>query len=190
MGIKEVDIVLQLNDGDKKAFKCVFDSYYKTICLFVQKYISDSDYAEDIAQDVFITIWEKKLQFENLNALRSYLYRTARNKAINVLEHENVKKGYQSNAQTEYETDDFFNQNFVQQETQRLLLKMLDSLSPRAREILYLQLEGFKNQEIADQLNISVYTVKNHKAVAYRFLKEKLKNLIFLILLIGDFISM
>nr|WP_319272189.1 RNA polymerase sigma-70 factor [uncultured Draconibacterium sp.] len=181
----QFEAILRLEKGDRDAFKIVFDTYYKSICLFIGKYITDPDQVEDIAQDVFVTIWEKKIRFENCSAFKSYLYQTAKNKSLNLLEHEAVKKGYQEKAILDQKTtDDFYNLNFIENETQRLIHKTLKDLPPRAREILTMQLEGFKNNEIADKLQISVYTVKNHKASAYRYLKENLKLVDILVLII------
>ncbi len=170
---------LQLVSGERITLQQVFDTYYKSICLFIQKFIHDPDDAKDIAQDVFICVWEKKVSFSNLHLLKCYLYQTARNKALNALEHEKVKKRYLENIITELNSEDFFVKNYIEQETRRMILKLLDILPPRAREILFLQLEGYKNQEIAEKLKISVYTVKNHKAVAYKILKENLKTITF-----------
>ena len=172
----QFEAILRLEEGDRDAFKIVFDTYYKSICLFIGKYIADLDQVEDIAQDVFVSIWEKKLRFENCSAFKSYLYQTAKNKSLNLLEHEAVKKGYQEKEiQNQKATDDFYNRNFIENETQRLIHATLKELPPRAREILSMQLEGFKNNEIAEKLKISVYTVKNHKASAYKYLKENLR---------------
>ncbi len=177
----ETDILLNISKGDKTAFKYVFDTYYKSICLFIQKYIKDAEQSEDIAQDVFINIWEKKIKFLSPIALKAYLYQAAKNKALNVIEHEKVKKNYKEKVNTNLKSENFFYQNFIELETQRLIIQTVDKLPPRAREILYLNLEGYKNKEIAEQLGISVNTVKNHKATAYKFLKENLKDLILLI---------
>ncbi|WP_321348500.1 RNA polymerase sigma-70 factor [uncultured Draconibacterium sp.] len=172
----QFEAILRLEKGDRDAFKIVFDTYYKSICLFIGKYITDPDQVEDLAQDVFVSIWEKKLPFENLSAFKSYLYQTAKNKSLNLLEHEAVKKGYREKAiRDQKTTDNFYNLNFIENETQRLIYKTLKDLPPRAREILIMQLEGFKNDEIAEKLQISVYTVKNHKASAYKYLKQNLK---------------
>ncbi len=180
----EPNILLKMSKGNKAAFKQVFDTYYKSICLFIKKYINDADQSEDICQDIFIKIWEKKLHFKNSLALKAYLYQAAKNKAINALEHESVKKGYQEKVKSDNKSDGFFYQNFIEQETNRLILETINKLPPRAKEILQLNLEGYKNQEIADQLGISVNTVKNHKATAYQFLKENLKELILLFIII------
>ena len=176
----ESEILLKMSHGDKTAFKQVFNTYYKSICLFIQKYIQDPDQSEDIAQDVFIKIWEKKINFLSPIALKAYLYQAAKNKALNVIEHEKVKKGYQDRVKTDLKSESFFYQNFIELETQRLIIETIEKLPPRAREVLSLNLEGYKNKEIAERLGISVNTVKNHKATAYKFLKENLKDLILL----------
>lgn len=182
--MRENDLIVQLNNGNQEAFKQVFDTYYKTICLFIRKYIPDLDQAEDLAQDVFLNIWEKKLQFASISAFRAFLYQSARNKAINILEHQKVKKDYQNKTTLDCCTEDFFHTNYIENETQRLILKALNDLSPRAREIIYMQLDGMKNHEIAEKLNISVYTVKNHKAAAYKQLRENFQKIIILFVLV------
>lgn len=178
----ESEILLKLSKGDKPAFKIVFDTYYKSLSLFIQKIILDAEQAEDIAQEVFIKIWEKKILFANTLALKAYLYQAAKNKALNVIEHEAVKKRYQDRNLNVENTENFFFQNFIEQETNRLILQAINKLPPRAKEVLYLSLEGHKNQEIADQLQISINTVKTHKASAYKFLKENLKDICLLII--------
>ncbi|MFN2314252.1 MAG: RNA polymerase sigma-70 factor [Bacteroidales bacterium] len=175
---------LQLVNGEEITLKSVFDTYYKSICIFIQKFVHDPDEAKDIAQDVFICVWERNVSFSNLHLLKCYLYQTARNKALNALEHETVRKRYLENIVTDPGSEDFFVKNYIERETQRMVLKLLDILPPRAREILFLQLEGYKNQEIAEKLKISVYTVKNHKAAAYKTLKENLKKVVLLLLII------
>lgn len=173
----ERELLLQISTGDKEAFKVIFDTYYKSICLFIQKYIFDEAQSEDIAQEVFIKVWEKKIVFENSLVFRAYLYQSAKNRALNVIEHETVKKRYQKKIILEQSSENFFVQNFIEQETSRLMLKAIDELPPKARQILHLKLAGYKNKEIADQLKISINTVKNHKAFAYKYLKANLKDL-------------
>lgn len=168
------EVLHKLSRGEKLAFKQVFETYYKSIYLFIRKYIVYDKQAEDIAQEVFLKIWERKLSFPNALALKSYLYQTAKNSALNALQHEAVKKRYQEKVLAELGSDDYFYENYIEQETHRLLLQNIEKLTPRAKEILYLNLEGFKNQEIADKLGITISTVKSHKALAYKFLKDKL----------------
>lgn len=182
MRIMESEILLKLSKGDKSAFKLIFDTYYKSLSLFIQKIILNAEQSEDIAQEVFIKIWEKRILFSNTLALKAYLYQAAKNKALNVIEHEAVKKRYQDRILYVEKTENFFFQHFIEQETNRLIMHTVDKLPPRAKEVLYLNLEGHKNQEIADHLQISINTVKTHKASAYKFLKENLKDISLLII--------
>jgi len=176
----ETEILIKLSNGEKTAFKDVFDIYYSSICLFIKKYNFDIEQAEDIAQEVFIKIWEKKILFPNSLAFKSYLYQTAKNLALNALQHEAVKKRYLEQYTCNLESENFFFQNFIEQDSYRLIIEAIDKLNPRAKEILYLNLDGFKNQEIADLLGISINTVRAHKVSAYKFLKMNLKDLVLL----------
>lgn len=174
----KTEILLKLSKGDKAAFKVVFDTYYKSICLFIQKYNLDIEQAEDIAQEVFIKIWEKKILFTNSMAFRAYLYQAAKSRALNALAHEDVKSRYQEKMIYDRESENFFFHNYIEQETHRLILQSFEKLPPRGREILCLSLFGYQNQEIADKLKITISTVKTHKASAYKFLKENRKDLL------------
>lgn len=170
----DTKVLYKMSKGDKLAFKQVYETYYKSIYLFVRKYIIDEKQTEDIAQEVFIKIWETKLYYPNSLAFKSYLYQTAKNCALNSLAHEEVKKRYQEKVLSEQETDDYFHDNYIEQETYRLIFQYIDKLPSRQKEILYLNLEGYKNQEIANKLGITLSTVKSHKATAYKFLKDNL----------------
>jgi RNA polymerase sigma-70 factor (ECF subfamily) len=176
----ESEILLKLSKGDKSAFRYIFDAYYKSVCLFIQKVIRDPDLSQDIAQEIFLKIWEKKLFFPNSVALKSYLFQAAKNRSINAINHLGVRKKYYDSSFSPEKSDNFFIQNYIEQETKRLIIKTVGKLPQRAREVLYMSLDGHKNQEIANGLNISIHTVKAHKAFAYKFLKENLKDLIFL----------
>jgi RNA polymerase sigma-70 factor (family 1) len=177
----ESEILLKLSKGDKSAFKYIFDAYYKSVCLFIRKVINDPDLSEDIAQEIFIKIWEKRLFFPNSVALKSYLYQAAKNKSINAINHKEVKRKYFNNNQNTDLSDNFFIRNFIEQETKRLIIKTVSKLPQRAREVLFMNLDGHKNQEIANHLKISIHTVKAHKAFAYKFLKNHLKDMVLLL---------
>lgn len=176
------EILLKLSKGDRAAFKLVFDTYYKSICLFIQKYNVDIQQAEDIAQEVFIKIWEKKILFANDMAFKAYIYQSAKRKALNALAHEDVKNRYQEKMAANRDSENYFFHNYIEQETQRLIFQCLEDLPARGKEILSLNLRGYQNQEIADKLGITISTVKSHKAAAYKFLKENRKDLLLLLL--------
>lgn len=181
----ETTLLKNMVEGNKEAFKQIFDTYYKSIFLFVLKYVKNKEIAEDVSQEVFIKVWENKREFSSSVGLRAYLYQAAKNRAINVLEHEKVKKKHQAEALLESNKDEFFYRNLIEQETKRQLLENVKKLPPKAQKVILLSLQGIKNQEIAERLDISVHTVKNHKAAAFNFLKIHLRDLLFLLLFIA-----
>ncbi len=65
-------IIDQVNAGDKKAFKSVFDSYYIALCTFTYKYIRDQAEIEDIVQEVFVSFWEHKKDFDHANGIKAF----------------------------------------------------------------------------------------------------------------------
>ena len=82
MKSSETDITFlnKLNARDHEAFKQLFREFFQDIAYYSSKILKDTDIAEDIAQEVFIRLWEKENHFENYLALKSYLYLSARNR--------------------------------------------------------------------------------------------------------------
>jgi len=168
------NIIRHINRGDKKAFKDVFDHYFNALAAFGFKYVSDQFVAEDLVQEVFISMWEKRGDFSHLNALKSFLYTSVRNKCLNHIKHQAVVQKHEKSLVYELESDQYLEAHVIEEETFNQLFQEIKDLPPSAREITLLALNGLKNQEIADELNISVNTVKTQKKIAYSRLKENL----------------
>ena len=92
MKSSETDITFlnKLNARDHEAFKQLFREFFQDIAYYSSKILKDTDIAEDIAQEVFIRLWEKENHFENYLALKSYLYLSARNCCLNYIKHHNI----------------------------------------------------------------------------------------------------
>ena len=166
-----------------KEYKTLFDGVYPSMCLFAVKYVNDSDVAKDIVQEVFIKIWEKKVEFQNENAVKSYLYTSIKNKSLDYL-----KSKYVKNTETFslvdvklMEDDSFFMNEVVVAEVSNTVQQAIASLPPKCAEILKLSIQNYKNEEIAALLNISVNTVKAQKKIAYKKLKPMLESCLGLI---------
>ena len=168
------NIIIHINRGDKRAFKEVFDHYFNALAAFASKYVSDQFVAEDLVQEAFISMWEKREDFSHLNALKSFLYTSVRNKCLNHIKHQSVVQKHDKALVYELESEQYFVSHVIEEETFNQLFKEIKDLPPSAREITLLALNGLKNQEIADELKISVNTVKTQKKIAYSRLKEKL----------------
>lgn len=81
------------------------------------------------------------------------------------------------------ESESFLVKSVWDEETHHLLYKAIDTLTPQCKEVIRYHLEGKKNQEIAELMDISIVTVKSHKMVAYKQLRETLSKIIFCLFL-------
>ena len=140
------------------------------------KYVRDKEVAEDIVQDVILELYNRRLLFNSLLALKSFLFLSVKNRALNFLRHRQAQERY-LNYKTEEES--FFLNNIIREEVYYHLQKMIGELSEPVRKIYELTLQELSNEEIAEQLGLSVDSVKAHKKRGKQVLKGKLKELLF-----------
>ena len=170
-------LLKKFRSGNQTAFSGLYDKYYEALYLFGLKYISNQAVVEDIVQESFIKVWEKRASFFHEAALRAFLYKTVRNSCINHLEHLKVCKNFEHQAGKDLSCNDFFLHNVIEEEVNRIIADTIQQLPESQRLIYLLSLKGVKNNEIAEDLDISINTVKTQKQRATKFLKENLKDL-------------
>lgn len=180
MNIYIENIIADIKRGDKNAFKKLFDDYYPILCVFAAQYIEDKEVCKDIVQEAFLSCWEKKEDFENIHKLKGFLYTVTKNKCLNQLKHAQLPTPAFSGQE---EVDSGFESAIIEQETYRMVRKAVDELPSQMRNIILLSMEGLKNHEIADKLQISEGTVHTLKKLAYRKLRETLKGINYIVLL-------
>lgn len=181
MGLNQCNlnlIIEQVNAGNKKAFENIFNSYYRSLCYFSHKIINDFDASKDIVQDVFITIWDKNIRFENANTLKAYLFNSVKNNSITYLEKISNRDILNKKFTITESKEDNFIVKQVESEIISEIYQAIEELPLECRKIFKLSyINHYKNKEIADSLNISVNTVKTQKKRAKKQLKEKLQNI-------------
>lgn len=170
----EHNLVRQFNKGNKEAFRQVFDSYFDALCAFGYNYIREVDAVEDLVQDAFIILWEKHRDFENINTIKSFLYTTVRNKCLNHLKHKLVRQKNEDGLISALESEHYFEGKVIEEEVFNQLSIEIRNLPDSAQKIMLLALNGLSNPEIAEELNISVNTVKTQKKIAYSKLKDRI----------------
>ena len=176
-GSEKIDIAQASN------FKEIFDRYYCALCLFAERYLDSPEDAADTVQDVFLKLWQRRHDFNHLYTVVSFLYTAIRNASLNRLAHLKVKEKYQSRISNRYD-DGFFHDQIIEQECFKLLWEAIRALPNQTRNVVLLALEGNNNGEIATALGITRETVHSHKKIAYKRLRNQLKD-IFLLLLFG-----
>ena len=167
------EIKSNIKPDEYKAFKRFFESFYPSLYLFARKYIQEEEAALDIVQDAFAYFWEKRKEIASENAAKSYLFKTIKNKSLNYLRN---KKQNERIKNENLESEVYFRDAVIEEETYQTVHSVIKNLPAQTQKIIELQLDGLKNQEIADLLQISVNTVKTLKLRAFKALREKLKD--------------
>ncbi|OOV17623.1 RNA polymerase sigma factor [Flavobacterium sp. LM4] len=181
----EIDIVLkELQNQNKSVYKSVFDHFYKRLVIYANNFLFDQQASEDVVQEVFIFLWENAHNIEIKTSLKAYLYAMVRNRCLNYLKSVKI-------------TDDL---NLIDLNSMLILDDDLDLISEEEKTILYNQIlklietfpesmqqvfklkfiENYKYDEIANEMGISVNTVKTQLKRA----KIKISELLVVILVL------
>ncbi len=175
-GIRRNTIV-DFKDGEKTDLKDFFDLHYQAFATFAGRYIPDTSVCEDIVQDVFISFWEKHKNFQSLLAAKAFFYTSIRNSCLDHLKHVQVRHKYREFRKTMPDEDESFLEEIVRVEAYNQVYREINKLPQMERKVLLLALDEKPNEEIAASLNISVNTVRTHKARAYKVLRKSLGDI-------------
>lgn len=173
-------ITKQLSENSQAAFEQLFNEYYEELCHYALRFIHDNLDAEEVVQNSFVKLWDRRAKAGEIKSIKAYLYRTVHNACLNFIEHQKVKQQYVS--ETENSLRNIELQAF--EETYNLdlgpeMTKAIESLPPKNQEVFKLRyFDGLRHKEIAQQLNISERTVETHIAKSMRILRDKLKYLL------------
>lgn len=172
-------------------FEKIYKLYYPKMFSFAKNYVLANEDAENIVQDVFLTLWERKEELELSCILTTYLFTLVKNRCLNFLRHQLIEEEYSVEMKEEFgfklyalESMDYSYQS--EEELQKIIERALEALPPRCREIFVKsRIEGMKYKEISEELGISINTVENQMVTALKKLRAELKDflplLIFLV---------
>lgn len=150
----------RLRNGDEKALKELVDIYYAPLCLYSAQFTEDEQESEDIVQDLFVRIWEKRLT-EQITNLKMYLFVSVRNMSIAFVRKHHINEQIDDlEPETLSEWDDDFSEEALA-EKRRQLEESLKKLSPKEYEVLIrIVVDQKKYREAAEEIGVSVNTVK------------------------------
>ena len=177
----ESDNSLFNQNTNKQAFKFFFESYYTSFCLFANKYLKDPAVSQDIVQDAFLYLWNKSDDFNSENSAKSYLYKYIKDRSLNYLRDRELRRKIELE---KMKSEIFLRDNLIEEETYSIIFDAIRVLPPQAQRVIELSLDGLKNQEIAEELSISINTVKTIKLRAYASLRLELKENIFILFML------
>ena len=174
MSLNFENVILNLKKGDPNAFKQLFDSFYEKLYAFSFNYVKDEYAAEEVVENTMLMVWERRQSLDSIKNVKSYLYKSVRNASFDYLKKKNkvIPLDIQS-----HDSLLSFEQHIIQEETHKLLIDALDSLPKKCKKVFELCcIEGLKYQDVADELQISINTVKSQRSRAIELLKNKLKD--------------
>jgi len=180
-----------LKKGDKLIFEKVYREHYLPLCYYCFKYVENLEDAEEIVQNLFLKLWDKRDELDINTSLKSYLYRAVQNYALNDLSKKQTKEKY---IHTQQYISDYYqdgNSNMEEEELRVILKHAILQLPEKRREIFEMsRFEGLKYNSIANKLSISVKTVETQMSKSLKYLRVVLKDYIPVIGIISLIISM
>ena len=176
------EIIKRFREGNQRAFEELFWGFFSAGRQFVKSFQVDDSSVDDILQEVFIHIWDKRQAFKSEDHFKAYFYKALRNNTVKYITRNKHVLNLESAENKE--SDDVL-LKITEIEFNREISRAISLLSEKRREIILLSMSGMSEQMIADTLNISINTVKNQKTKAYAFLRQELKDISSFVLLFG-----
>lgn len=170
---------------DRNAFERLFRRYYRLLCDYGRSILGERELAEDVVQEVFIYFWNNREVIHIQMSVKAYLYTAVRHGALNVLKKQLIERKHNPQL-TEFveflQTSEYSDEE--QEEINRIRQVMAELPKQCLKVFLMSAVDGKKYQEIANELDISINTVKTHVSKAYRLIREKTSGDMPLVLLV------
>lgn len=184
-------LVRHFKNGDHHSFKVLYQKYAPKLYGFSKKYLSSDEDAEEIVQEIFLRIWEKKENIDESQSFSSYVFQAAKHRIFNGFRKKVNEQAYLDFLiHADNTSSNFTDMEVGYQEVKQKAEDAISSMPPKRQEIFRLSREqGLKNKEIAEKLQISIKTVENQMGQALKFLREALNEYqaIILIFLLSHF---
>ncbi len=173
----EEKILELLAQGSEYAFTQLFDHYRARVYGVAIKFLRDSQLAEEIVQETFLKVWQRREGIHHVRNFSGYIFIIARNLVFDSLKKISDelanKKAFIPPRTFENETENLL----IEAEYEIMLASIVEKLPPQQKQIFKLaRWEHLSHEEIADRLSLSRLTVKTHMAAALRTIRNNLKD--------------
>jgi RNA polymerase sigma-70 factor (family 1) len=174
----EGELLAKIAEGNQRAFKVIYETYYRKIFIYAVRYVKSDLDAEEIIQEIFLKLWLRDSAALPINNLDGYFQTLVRNRSLDMLR----RKVLEDHA----DLDNVVNWQEAHNDTEELIIlkdtkKILDEgitlLTPQQRQVYKLcHQDGLKYEEAAKELNLSISTVHSHMKLALKFLRGYLQQ--------------
>lgn len=179
MAQNEAELFELVSTGDEAAFERFFKTYHQRLLSYAYVMLRDESASEEMVQQVFYKIWEKRTRLKIHTSGKAFLYRAVYNECLNYLKHEKHKRAYEKHSLS-VDADSYqgkASDPLMLTELQSMLQKAINELPKQCRNIFYMnRIEELKYREIAEELGLSVKTVEAQVSKALKVLRKKLAD--------------
>lgn len=175
---REKQLTLLLKEGDRNAFARLYDQYKQPLSANLFRLLKSEELTFDLLQDLFLKIWENRLQIDPEKSFRAYLFRIAENMVYDYYRRAARDLKMQlTMMQTSTELYSYIEEDIMIRENSDLLRKVVAMMPPQRRQVFTLcKLEGKSYKEVEKIMGINGKTINSHLFQAGKFLKEHLKK--------------
>jgi len=169
-------LIDRIKCGDDSAFLEVYKRYSGVLYVFACRIADDENQAEDIVQEVFLSLWDHRFSFQLQGSLSSYLYSAVRYRFLDWVDKQRVRQNYiQGFGQWLSQEPISADSTLLTEELETLIQEALSHLPPTMRRVFELSYkEQLTNQEIAELISLSEKTVRNNLSGALKALRQRL----------------
>lgn len=175
------ELIIGISRKDERVWKIFFNTYYDSLFRHAYRILGEEKAAEDIVQEIFISLWDNTPELANGKVLTAYLYRSVTNRSLNHIRNKNREderlSRWMAECDPDTRTENTSEAEFtsaVREEVFRRLQELILQLPHSRRKIILMSMEGKSGETIARELGISITTVKQQKYRAYNFLRRQL----------------
>ena len=171
----DAEQVRRIRNGNKRAFEQLFRHYGQALVHFAHNYVHDLSIAENLVQDVFVTVWEKRATLNPDRSIKSYLYTATKNRALKHLRHEKVKRKSREKIDLYSVTPSTPEDLLSHDETAASIGRAIETLPEKCRLIFKMnRFDHLTYAEIAEILELSIKTVETQMGRALHALRHAL----------------
>jgi len=187
--VDDETLLRDLKTGSRVAFEKIYLKYWEKLYTSIYKKVRSGEIAEEIVQDFFVSLWEKRETIKINSSFEGYIFTAVRYQVINYFKKEIVKGNYKLQLQNFEDSNNPTLDQLYYKELSQIIEQEIQQLPDKCQHVFRLsRQENLNTKEIALKLNISTKTVENHLTKALKVLRINLKEYVYFAYLIFLFL--
>ena len=171
----EKELLLQIAQGDRSAFKVLYTAYFPHVQQYVSLFEPGRESLDELTQDVFVRIWEKRARLAGVESFKGYVFLITRNVVFNFIRALKVRQRVKELDESIDVVSNEFENELLFKQYYRIAIEAMDKLPPGRRKVLKMSIDdGLTLDEIAAELDITRAGVKKQLYAATAFVRQYL----------------